>query len=201
MVKGWKEVTVGQYKKICALKEDDDWVWNFLAILENTTYDDIVTRPINETMKLNTDVMKWAKKRPQRTLIRETYEIGGKKYYLQAMPNEIQVNQYVDFCNSDKEVPANMSGLLSIFLIPEGHKYGEGYSPADVAEAIDRHMSIEDALSVCDFFTVLYRVLSGRILRRAKKALIQAKKDGAPTEETEKAIRLLEGYRRISGLK
>lgn len=201
MVKGWNEVTIGKYKRICALKEDDDWVWNFLAILDNTTYQDIVTRPINETMALNSEVMKWAKNPPKRHIIRYTYTIDGETYNLRAYPDEITTAQYIDFCNAEKNVPDNLAELLSIFLIPEGHKYNEGYSSADVAKVLEENLNIEDALTMADFFTTLFQLLSGRILRRAKKALKQAKKEGIAPEKTEMAIKLLERYRRISGLK
>lgn len=201
MVKSWNEVTISQYRQIVKIKENDDWVWNFLAILENTTYEDIVTRPLKEITEMSSEVLKWAKKPVKRHLVKTEYDINGTKYVLRANPQEITVSQYIDFVNADKQIPDNLPMLLSVFLVPEGKKYNEGYSIEDVASDLEGNMNIEDAMSVCDFFTALYQLLSGRILRRAKKALILAKKEGIAPKETEILIKEIERYRRLSGLR
>ena len=42
--------------------------------------------------------------------------------------------------------------MLSIFLIPQGHKYNDGYDMDEVMDDL-LCLSIPDALGVCNFFT------------------------------------------------
>lgn len=198
MVKGWNEVSIAQYKKILAIKEDEDWVWNFLAIVEKTTYEDIVTRPLKETAALSSEALKWAKNPPKRHLVKTKYEINGKKYDLKASPNDITTAQYIDFYNAPKDIPDRLEEMLAIFLVPEGKNYNEGYDLEQVKMDINFHLSIEDALSVCDFFTALHQVLVRRAIRRAKRALRKARRDGVQTDQAEN---LLKRFQCIAGLK
>lgn len=189
MVKGWNEVSIAQYKKIYALENDEDWVWNFLAIVENTTYNDIVTRPIAQTTQLSKETLKWATKPPKRHLVKNRYGIGGQVYELQANPNSISTAQYIDWYNSPKDMPENLDTAVSIFLVPEGHKYNDGYDLECVKRNINENMGVEDALTVCDFFSILYRVLIRRTVRMARKTLKKAKKDGIQTQAAEQLLK------------
>lgn len=194
----WKDVSIAQYKKIAALKADEDWHWNALAILNGTTYEDIVSRPLNETMKLSREFNRWAIDAPIIHPVKKKYEINGKKYEFTGYPDKISTAVYIDFYNGERKVPENLTDMLALVLIPEGHKYNDGYDLEEVKKEIDEYFNIEDALSVCDFFTSLSQVLLRRAMRQSKRLLKKAKKDGVQTEEAEKQLK---EYRRIVGLK
>lgn len=206
MVKGWNELTIKQYKQILRLPKDDDWIWGFLAIAENTTKEDIITRPFSESVELSNQANRFLDKRPSTSTLKWNYKVNGKKYRLSANPNEITTAQYIDFMNADKtvekgmKIPTNLSGLIAIFLIPEDAKgYNEGYDVDEVAKEFEEHMGIEDALAVCNFFSVLFRYYLRRAVRKARKALKQIKKEGSPElkEEAEKTEKMLMIYKEL----
>lgn len=64
---------------------------------------------------------------------------------------KVNTAQYVDFQTFSRDFPATLPELLSIFLVPEGHAYGEGYDVADVQQAV-RTMSWPAALGWSAFF-------------------------------------------------
>lgn len=201
MINNWNDLTLDQYCKISALDpEDSDWIFKVAAITENKTIDEILTLPLAEAAKINAENLNWIKKRPKQKQVKKTYWINGKKYRLQALPNEITTAQYIDFCNADKEVPACYAPLLAIFMIPEGKKYNEGYDLQDVTEDV-KQMPVEDALSVCDFFRLAWLVLSKTVMKKAEKALRAARKEGVDENLIQEAEKTIKDFQDTSGWK
>lgn len=60
--------------------------------------------------------------------------------------------QFIDFQQLSKDLEANTIALLSVFLVPEGHKYNSGYDVAEVRQAIADHLSVQDAMEILGFF-------------------------------------------------
>jgi hypothetical protein len=199
MIKNWNEMTISQYKKIVGIPKDDDWVWNFIAVIENTTAEDILSRPIAETVRLSYDANRFLDKSPKTSRLKWDYVINGNKYHLSANPNDITTAMYIDFTNALKNIPDNLSALIAIFLHPEGKKYNEGYDIKKVEMEFEKYMGIEDALAVCHFFSVLFQYYLRIALRRSKKALKQIRRKGTPElkAEAEKAERMVKTYQSL----
>lgn len=199
MVKGWNELSIEKYRKINALPEDEDWQWNVLAILNDTTVEDILSRPLNDAMELSRDLHRWIQDKPIIHPAKRTYTLNGKKYRFQGDMDKITTAQYIDFYNCEREIPEHLAEQIAIFFIPEDAKgYNEGYDLSDVVNDIEKYLDVEEAYSVCDFFISQFQVLQARVLRKARKALKQARKEGIQTEAAE---RFLNEYRRSVGLK
>lgn len=70
---------------------------------------------------------------------------------------KINVAQYVDFQNFIKmPLREGMEKILSIFLIPEGCKYNEGYDIIDLQKVIRENMSFRVAEGLLSFFIEKY---------------------------------------------
>ena len=188
MIKSWKELTIKKYKEISHLEENEDWQWKALAILNDTTYEDIVSRPLEEVMALSRDMHRWINDKPIVRPIKRQYVINGKKYDFRGYPKDITTAAYIDFYNTGRNIPDNLADMLSIFLVPEGKKYNTDYDIDEVKKDLEE-FNVEDAMSVCDFFTSLFQVLYRRALKQAQKALKKARKEGIATTEAEKAIK------------
>lgn len=197
MIKSWKELPLGKYRQISGLKEDEDWQWNVLAILNDTTYEDIVNRPLEETMLLSRDMRRWIGDKWIIHPVKKHYVVNGHKYDFRGYPKDITTAMYVDFHNVGRNIPEDMIDMLSIFMVPEGKRYNDGYDLEEVKKDMEE-FNVEDAMSVCDFFSSLFQVLYRRAVKQAQKALKKAKKDGIATEEAEKALK---GLLRSSGSK
>ena len=80
-------------------------------------------------------------------------------YQLKVMKDVTKINvaQYVDFQNFVKmPLREGMEKILSIFLIPEGCKYNEGYDIIDLQKVIRENMSFRVAEGLLSFFLNRY---------------------------------------------
>lgn len=185
MIDNWKDLPLGAYKKITEIDpQDEEGNLKVLAILEGKTLNDILNAPLTE-VKEKVKKLDFLTKKPRKHLIKLKYKLGEKTYRFDCTTKSITTAQFIDFSQTAKE---DLVGALSIFLIPEGKRYNEDYDLDDAKADIEKYLSVEEALSICDFFTTLSLHYLRRTLRKAKKALKQAKRDGIPTEEAEKMI-------------
>lgn len=80
-------------------------------------------------------------------------------YDLKVMKDVTKINvaQYVDFQNFVKlPLREGMDKLLSIFLIPEGYKYNDGYDIIEVQKTIRENLSFRVAEGLLGFFLRKY---------------------------------------------
>lgn len=78
-------------------------------------------------------------------------EVGGFSLYAPASFKDITVAQFVDFQELAGE-EGKEAELLSVFLIPKGHKYCDGYDIAAVQDAIRRNVSVQMFVDLSAFF-------------------------------------------------
>lgn len=185
MIESWKDLPLGVYKKITALDpEDSEGNLKVVALLEGVDYNEILNAPLAE-VKEKVQKLDFLTKKPKKHLVKLKYKLGNKVYKFDCSAKSITTAQFIDFSNTKKE---DMTGALAIFLIPEGHRYNEDYDLEDAMLDIDKYLSVEEALSICDFFTTLSELYVRRTLRKARKALKQAKRAGVPTEQAETIV-------------
>lgn len=196
MIDSWKDLPLGLYRQITEISPDDEeGNLKLVAILDGKNYGDILNEPLN-VVKAKVDKLDFLTKQPKRGLVKLKYKLGTNTYRFDCTASKITTAQYIDFSAMDKE---DMTGMLSIFLIPEGKRYAEGYDIQDVRDDIDKYLSVTEALTICDFFTVLLQVYLRRTLRTAKKALRRAKKDGVETTEAMQVVENLKASISLSG--
>ena len=114
-------------------------------------------------------------------------------YQLKVMKDvsKISVAQYVDFQNFVKlPLREGMEKILSIFLIPEGCKYNDGYDIIDVQKEIRENLSFRVAEGLLSFFIEKYGELLIHSLVYCRR---QVKKTKDPEmmeklEKTEKEV-------------
>lgn len=101
---------------------------------------------------------------------------------------KINVAQYVDFQNFVKiPLKDSMEKILSVFLIPEGCRYNEGYDIIDLQKVIRENLSFRVAEGLLGFFLIQYgeSLVSSLVYYRK-----QIKKAKSPelTEKMEKSM-------------
>lgn len=79
-----------------------------------------------------------------------TYNINGTTYQLDISPNNFTTAQYIDFTNFAKDA-TNLVNTLTTVLIPQGHKYNDGYDVEKVRQDIGS-MPCSHALGIVGFF-------------------------------------------------
>ena len=190
--KNWNDISVNTFKRLRDIKTDihsdiDALEANIslLSILCDCSEDEISGLSTSNFSKLlqQTDFLKSLPKID----IKDKYVINGKKYELFLTMQEMNVAQYIDFQTYFKDKDKYFNELLSVFLIPKGKKYNEGYNITEVINDIGEHLSILDANSIMFFFVISFQSLTKVTLNSLIKRLKKMKNE-VEKEKLEKAI-------------
>ena len=141
----WYDITLGQYLKLTDIVKIEDTTEQTLAIGELIFGDNLTLQEFNQKMKeldfLKSDI---PTPTPPKSL-----NINGRKYFTDCLLGNIKTSQYIDFMNHLKA--NNIVGVLSVFLIPEGHKYNDGYDMMQVMNDIT-DLQVPVAMGISFFF-------------------------------------------------
>lgn len=150
MKKSWKDITVADFKVIYDLRRDnpEDRLLRLIALVNEVSYEDVLEMPISKLETHFKDI-DFLGQEPKIPLMKGSYELGGTKYKVHT--GELTTAMYIDFKQMAETYYDNLPQFLSIFLIPAGHKYGDGYDLAKTYQDIST-MSIVDARAVVSFF-------------------------------------------------
>jgi hypothetical protein len=174
-VKSWDDVTLGLFQRMNEISQREneiERVVGFVALFNGMKEDDVLALPLDK-FKAYIAEMGWMNTPPEPSMPREDYEINGKPYKLTMNFHKLTTAQYIDFQSYAKS--EDYSQMLSVFLIPKGKKYGEGY---DVFEAQQdmKTMPVQEVLGLMGFFIILYRSWSRALLKYSSRILRKAAK-------------------------
>lgn len=197
--KSWKDITISDFKAIYDLQklpDEDERLLRLLAIVEGVSYDDILEMPLSRLEERMPD-MDFLAKEPRIPLMKPSYELCGTKYRVHA--GELTTAQYIDFKQMADSFQENLPQFLTIFLIPEGHRYGDGYDLAKAVRDIST-MSIIDARAVASFFLTACALSTRIFLRYSQRRLRRMERRARTQEEKEAAENLRKEVRRLRSL-
>lgn len=193
----WKDITIEKYERIASLQSggigEIDLIAATVAIVDGTTVKEVEDLPYG-VLLLKARGLRFLQGDPVPNIVRKSYSICGKKYITTIRPEDITTAQYIDFQVRATDAPEDLAGLLSVILIPEGHKYNDGYSSDEVRQEIYKNLPIEDAMGVSAFFFTLWKRSICRLLRQNKRLLRQLKRK---RKKTEAEIQLIETTERL----
>lgn len=182
----WKDVTIEKYERIAALQAQNlseiDLIAAVIAVLDGTTVKEVEEMPYG-VLLLKARGLRFLQSNPIPSIVKRKYELGEKKYIPTLNPAELTTAQYIDFQVRAANAKDDLAGLLSVFLIPEGCKYNDGYSSDDVREAVYKNMPIEDAMGLSAFFFELWKMSIHKLLRESKRQYRQLKRKRNLTED------------------
>lgn len=129
--------------------------------------------------------------------VKKFYELGGKKYKCNMDLSKVTGNQYIDYMNYVRQEKGNenLSKLVSVFLIPEGCKYNEGYDINEVINLIEDEMKIIDVNAIAFFlpnFLNAYMVYTLKSSLLTMKKMMKKEKNQMKKEEIRKKITEIE---------
>ena len=151
--KDWSDVTIEQYYKIADLiKEQDEYtVYNLIDILWGIDSSKLLAKDLtkytNRLQFLNKDVPK--------VTLKKHYTFNGRKYDSSCDLTSMSTAQFVDYNNYLKN--CKYEEILSVFFIPEGHSYNDGYDILQVQNDL-LQMKITDCMAAAFFFKRQLRV-------------------------------------------
>ena len=183
MKKSWKDVSIKDYYEINEILEDKsydemDRDVQLFAILQEMDPEEAYNLPLPVYYQKKLE-LGWVWNKPKQEDIGDAYVIGDHRYKVLIDPMQMTTAQYIDFKNTVPLAKDHMESMLSIFLIPEGHKYNEGYNIEEVEKEIKEKMPITKAMGLFAFFfawsNAWMEVLQEYSMKNLKKALKREK--------------------------
>lgn len=162
IIDNFNKLPLGKYLEIQAVSRDEtleeiDRQAQILSILTGVSEEEILHLPI---MKYKELVAKSRFLNPENI----SYKQIAKKYVVgeyQLIPvtdfRKLETCQYIDFQTYAPDIDKYIVELLSVLLVPKGHRYNEGYDILDVQKAIREDMSVSDGISIVGFFFIWCR--------------------------------------------
>lgn len=199
MIDNYNDLTVGKYQEIRVLLNGevvDEYSTNIqlVSILSDMTEDEVLSLELTQYKALN-QKLSFLLQEPPKRMIANVYKIGGYELETMLAIDKMSVAQYVDYQTFVKDTDKFLVEMLSIFLIPKGHKYNDGYDIIEVQKAIRDNLSIVDAMSLSAFFLLWSQsLMKATLTSLTKKAKKMKKKMKNPMEiqKMEEAIANLE---------
>lgn len=178
----WEELTfneVLQIQQIISADINDTYkASNILAVLAGVEVDVIEDLPIHKFSSLLPNI-EFLHNDPPKCNHQDTYDINGRKYCLSANITDITTAQYIDYQSYMKEENPDLCKITSVFLIPDGHKYNDGYDIEQVWKDVGDMLYI-DVMALAFFLRkqyALYTMITTDFLSEAMKRKKVSKKE------------------------
>ena len=148
------------------------------AIMEAVFGEDVLDLPLKDFNEKCKELQFLQKDIPNDLHVKDI-KVNGREYYFDGLLGKITTAQYIDFQNYQKNNDEQKS--FSVFIIPKGHKYNDGYDMDQVFKDI-LDIPVPILFSASFFFSRQFELFI-RIFRRY--SIKQMKKLGLPKEAME----------------
>ena len=157
-MKTWKDITLRQFNKIQDLLQEID-EYTTLNIID-VLYDvDSANMPAMEVMNKYAHSLDFLMTTiPTNEKLKDVYIINQREYNSNINLTQMTTAQFVDYQNYAKENPVDISKCLSVFIIPKGHTYNDGYDLQQVQDDI-KDLDMVTINTLAFFFKKLYILL------------------------------------------
>ena len=174
MITSFKELPVGLWLDIRRLQEEipdeTDRHVAILAVLTGKTEREILNAPLEDFREWSARAAFLTAPAPDvPSRIASAYKAGDFTLIPTTDLRKVTTAQYIDFQNFAPEGEKRIVELLSVFLVPQGLTYNDGYDVLDVQAAIREDLSVLDTLALSAFFLRKYVAL----IRRSRSSLVR----------------------------
>lgn len=198
MIDNYNALSIGQMMEIDAILRDEDAEdldkqVRIIAVLSGMTEAQLLALPLPEFSALAAQTAFLRKPLESFPEKKDRYTVGEFTLIPASDPSKILTAQYIDFQERVKESVTDIPAILSIFLVPEGKTYVEGYDVAAVKQAISKEMPMADAFGLAGFF---FKSLADLIVA----SLTSCKQDALRMKDKEKAGKILRNLATVEKL-
>lgn len=197
MIKSFEELSIKKYRELVNLEkiEDTEYAIEILSILSDMEPDELLDMPLDKFSALmgQTKFIYGNVEKPDYKKLGKVITVNGKDYKFVKSARELTAGQYIDYKAyiSRDDFLGMLPYILTVFLIPDGHKYNNGYDIVELAQEFDEHMSLPIALTVSDFFlhqSMMSIRSSVTYLRWRMKRMIRKEKNQEMKEKMENCL-------------
>lgn len=194
-IKSWDDCSIRKYYEMQAIAKDEEMQpyakeIALLAILCECSEDEIWNLDIKAFRKLQQSIG-WVNDISQfdySTRIGKKITICGKKCSIETDLSKFTVAQYIDFQSlwgRRSDLEHIFGNVLACFIIPENHKYGQGYDISKLAEELMDTLSISKAFEILSFFFKSWLNSTRDSLLCWKQKMMTNMKTGSKEEESQ----------------
>lgn len=167
--------TLLDIKEAANIEDENERVF---AIMEAVFGEDVLDLPLKDFNEKCKELQFLQKEIPNDLHVKDI-KVNGREYYFDGLLGKITTAQYIDFQNYQKNNDEQKS--FSVFIIPKGHKYNDGYDMEQVFNDI-LDVPVPILFSASFFFSRQFELFI-RIFRHY--SIKQMKKLGLPKEAME----------------
>lgn len=172
----WDEITWREYEQIEQILNTDIpesyKSVHLLSILTGVPAEDIEDMPIATVQKLIPH-LDFLYTEPETHAHQFEYAVNDREYDFKGKLDEITTAQYIDYRSYMDEENKDVVKLMSVFLIPKGHEYNDGYDMGQVQSDIG-DMCWLDVRAAAFFFRIQFSafilILKSYLAKTMKKA-------------------------------
>lgn len=191
MIDDYSKLSIGKYLEILDVLEtesdDIDKYASIVAVLDDMEVDAVLDLPLTDFSQRCKDIS-FLFSQPEKVQLKDRYRLGKYDLDLIVDLKKITAGQYIDYMSFMKTPDKYLVEILSVFLVPRGKKYNQGYDISDVQSAIRTYLTVDQALSMSAFFLTLCRVLIETTLTSLERKIRKMEKKGKPTEDLQKVL-------------
>ena len=170
----WEEITWREFEQIEQILHADIPKYyktvHLISALSNTPVEEIELLPVTEFQKLLPHI-DFLTTEPETHTHKFEYEVNGRQYDFRGEFYNITTAQYIDYRSYMDEELKDITKLMSVFLIPKGHEYNDGYDMEQVRNDIGDMCWLD--IRACTFF---FRILLGAYILTLKSSLVEEMK-------------------------
>lgn len=187
----WDKINGDTYWEICDIlnnpdDSDMDKSAKLCCCIEGMDLDDFYNLPVNDATKKINQLSFLNDFKLIRNYHPNYIKLGEYKCKV-IQGNELNVAQFIDYQNFiSQPFRDNYYKILSIFLIPDGYKYNDGYNILEIQNLI-RKMTWREIQSLLGFIMIEYMKSLLTSLRYSIK-MVKKMKEGKEKQEMEKKI-------------
>lgn len=174
----WNDITYRNLLDIREAANIEDENERVYAIMEAIFGEDVLDLPLKDFNEKCKELQFLQKEIPNDLHVKDI-KVNGREYYFDGLLGKITTAQYIDFQNYQKN--NDEQKVFSVFIIPKGHKYNDGYDMEQVFNDI-LDVPVPVLFSASFFFSRQFELFI-RIFRRY--SIKQMKKLGLPKEAME----------------
>ena len=175
----WYDVTLSQFKELQTILDIEDELEKVVEMAELILGDDVTDLPLqefNEQLRR----LEFLKTEIPTSVPPKHIELKGKKYDVTSLLGNITTAQYIDFTNYIKD--NDTAKMLSVFVVPKGHKYNDGYDMQEVIKDME-NVPIPVANSITSFFNAQFakfiKIFQSSSIKKVKKDKTLSKEEKA----------------------
>lgn len=146
---------------------EDDKIIKLGALISNMDYEDFINLKIEDAQKIISQI-KFLYEAPKNKKLVKNLNLDGINCKVIQDVSEITTAQFIDYNTLISNGNVSIPEILSVFIIPHGHKYSDNYNKEEIVELISKYVSVEEGISIANFFIKKYKRLLMRTLLYSK---------------------------------